>query len=169
MHGGGIFCALAKAFDCVNHEIVLGKLHFFGIQGISVDWFKSFLTNRRQKVEVNLPSATQNVFSDWGTLKHEVPLRSIPGPLLFIIHIKDFPMRINDISEPILFADDTSLIISSRNFEDICSVSNLVLFHMIKCFAANNLVLNLDKLNIMKLKTKNSEHSTLHIGYKKSI
>ena len=70
MHVGGIFCALAKAFDCVNHEIVLAKLHFYGIQGISEDCFKSCLTNRRQKVEVNSPSATQNVFSYWGTLKH---------------------------------------------------------------------------------------------------
>jgi len=124
------------------------------------------LTNRRQKVEVNSPSATQSVCSDWGTLKHEVPRRSIPGPLLFIIHINDLSMRINDLSEPILFADGTSVIISSGNFEDFCSVSYLVLFHMIKWFAANNLVLNLDKMNIMKFKTRNSEHSTLHIGYK---
>jgi len=47
MHVGGIFCALAKAFECVNHEIVLTKLHLYGIQGISEDWFKSCLTERR--------------------------------------------------------------------------------------------------------------------------
>ena len=75
-------------------------------------------------------------------------------------------MRINDVSEPILFADDTRIIISSRNFEDFCSVSILVLFHMMKWFAANSLVLNLGKMNIMKFKANNSEHSTLHIGYK---
>jgi hypothetical protein len=73
---------------------------------------------------------------------------------------------IKTISEPVLFADDTSVIISSRNFEDFCSVSNLVLCYMIKWFAANKLVLNLDKTNIMKFITNNLSHSILHIGYK---
>jgi len=59
-----------------------------------------------------------------------------------------------------------SVITSGRNFTDLSSLSNLVFSHMIKWFAANYLVLNLDKMNIMKLVTKNSAHSTLHIGYK---
>jgi len=85
---------------------------------------------------------------------------------LFIIHINDLTMRINVVSEPILCADDTSVIISSRNFKDCSLVSNVVLSHVIKWFAANNLVMNLNKMNIMKFITKNSAHSTLHIGYK---
>ena len=51
MHVGGIFCDLAKAFDCVNHEILLAKLRLYGIQTVSEDWFRSCLTNRRQKVK----------------------------------------------------------------------------------------------------------------------
>ena len=113
---------MARAFDCVNHEILLAKLHFYGIQGVSDVWFRSYLTNRRRKVEVISPNTAQNFFSDWGTLKHGVSQGSILGPLLFIIYINDLPLRINSVSEPILFADDTSVIISRRNIEDLCSV-----------------------------------------------
>jgi hypothetical protein len=70
-----------------------------------------------------------------------------------------FP-SINSKSESILFANDTSFLISSINFEDFYSVSDLVLFHIIKWFAANKLVLNLYKTNIMKFITRNSLHST---------
>ena len=126
----------------------------------------SYLNNRRQKVEVKSHNATQNFFSDWGTLKIGVPQGSILRPLLFIIWINDIHLRISSISEPVLFADDTSVIMSSRNFEDFCSVSNLVLSHMIKWFAAKTLVLNLEKTNIMKFITDNSSHSALRIGYK---
>ena len=85
---------------------------------------------------------------------------------MFIIYTNNLPLKINSVSEPILFADDNSIIISSRNYENLCSVPNFVLSHMIKWSAANNLVLNLDKMNIMKFISKNSAHSTLHIGYK---
>jgi len=82
------------------------------------------------------------------------------------MYINDLPLRINSVSEPVLFADGTSVIISSRNFIDFCLVSNLLLSCNIKWFAASKLVLNLDKMNIMKFITKNSSHSTLHISYK---
>jgi len=92
----------------------------------------SYLTNRRQKVEVKSPNTAQKFFSDWGTLKHGVPQGSILGRLLFIIYISDLSLRINSVSEPILFSDDTSVIISGRHFEDFCSLSGLLTFPMIK-------------------------------------
>jgi retron-type reverse transcriptase len=85
MHVRDIFCDLTKAFDCVNHEILLTKLHFYSIQGIAAKWFRSYLTDRKQKVEVKSPKNNQNFFSNWGTIKHGVPQGSIVGPLLFII------------------------------------------------------------------------------------
>jgi len=81
-------------------------------------------------------------------------------------YIYNLLLGINFVSEPLLFTDDTSDIISSRNFKYFCSVSNLVLSDMIKWFAAYKSILNLDKINIMIFITKNSSHSTPCIGYK---
>jgi hypothetical protein len=54
MHVGGIFCDLAKAFDCINHEILLTKLHYFGIQGATASWFRFYITGRKQKIKITL-------------------------------------------------------------------------------------------------------------------
>jgi hypothetical protein len=89
-------------------------------------------------------------------VKHGVPQGSTLGPLLSIIYnISELPLRINSVSESILYANDTRVINSSRNLE-FCSVSNLIFSRMNKWFVANNLVLNLDKMNIMKFIIKNS-------------
>jgi len=85
MHVGRILCYFAKAWECLNHEILLVKLHFYGIWGVYGDWLRSCLTDRRQKVKVKSPNTTKNFFTAWGTQKHGVPQGSILGPLLFII------------------------------------------------------------------------------------
>jgi hypothetical protein len=90
-----------------------------------------------------------------------------PKDLLSKIHTNDLPLRIRSICKPMVFADDTSIVISSRNFEDFCSMSNLVLsLIIIKWLTANKLVLSLDKTNIRKFVSNNLSHCTLHIGYK---
>jgi hypothetical protein len=64
MHAGGIFYDLAKAFDCVNHESLLTKIQFHGTQGTAANWLRSYLTDRRQKVEIKSSNDTQNFFSN---------------------------------------------------------------------------------------------------------
>jgi hypothetical protein len=114
---------LAKAFDCVNHETLLAKLRFYGIQGVSEDWFLPYLTNRRQNVEVESPKTSQHFFSELGILKHGVPQGSNLGSLLLIMYIND-RLGINSVLEPISFANDASVVSSSRNFEELCSVTH---------------------------------------------
>jgi hypothetical protein len=68
---------------------------------------------------------------------HGVPKGSILGPLLSITYMNDLPATIKTLSEPIIFADDTSVIISNTNFDDFCTLANSVLSHMSKWFTAN--------------------------------
>jgi hypothetical protein len=75
-----IFCDLAEAFDCVTHETLLVRLHYYGIQGAVGNWFRSYLTGRKQKTEIQ---SFEKFSSKWGTVKHGVPQGSILGSLLF--------------------------------------------------------------------------------------
>jgi hypothetical protein len=102
-----------------------------------------------------LPYSTQSTYSSWETIKHEVPQGSILGRLLFIICVNDLPATINTLAIPIIVANDTKVIISSKNLDEFCMLSNRVLSLMSKWFAANKLALNLDKTNIIKFITIN--------------
>ena len=101
---------------------MLDRLQVYGIPGLSVDCFRSYFTNIWQKGEVNSPNTALIFFSDCGKLKHGVPQGLILGSLLFIIHVNDLPLRINSVSEPILFADDTSVCLKQKLLRFLFSV-----------------------------------------------
>ena len=106
-----IFVDLKKAFDTVNHEILLKKLEKYGVIGSENAWFASYLCNRRQFCRVN------GVCSGLDDISCGVPLGSCLGPLLFMIHINDLPFSLQS-SQVTIYADDTTLSHSSKNIAD---------------------------------------------------
>ena len=110
-YGCGIFIELRKAFDTVNHEILLTKLEHYGIRGNLLNWFMSHLTNRNQYVSINGESSVPL------DINCGVPQGSVLGPLLFLLYINDLPNTSNVLNF-YLFADDTNIYYESNSLQE---------------------------------------------------
>ena len=138
----GVFLDFSKAFDTVNHNILLQKLYKYGVRGSSHQWFASYLCDRKQFVSFN------NISSSLKSISCGVPQGSILGPLLFLLYIND----INNVSKvlfSILFADDTNVFVSGKNINELVVVLNRELSKLVTWLQVNKLSLNVKKTHYM--------------------
>ena len=145
-----IFLDLSKALNTLNHDILLTKLRYYGIEGVALNWFQSYLTKRTQYVQYNDTSSSIR------EIETGVPQGSILGPLLFIIYMNDF----HTVSQKftfILYADDTTLISplcwfihrSQSDMDYVSTMINMELSEISDWLAVNKLSLNTAKIKFM--------------------
>jgi hypothetical protein len=135
---GGIFCDLEKAFHCVNHDILLSKLKFYGISDKDLTLYQSYLGNRYCRTAIYNDSENSNEVSNLAKVRHAVPQGFIWGPPLFLLYINDLPKIINKNSTPIIFADDTSILFAHSNLIDLNKNICIVLTTLNKWLRATN-------------------------------
>jgi len=155
----GVFIDLQKAFDTVNHSILLEKLDHYGISGISNTWFRSYLTERQQFVSISGGK------SELTTIEHGVPQGSVLGPLLFLIYINDLHQCIIN-STSFHFADDTNLLFVPPNRvrnRNIVRRLNVDLKSLNNWLLANKISLNSSKTELIVFRKKGIQIPDLNI------
>ena len=153
-----IFLDFAKAFDTVNHNILINKLEHYGIRGVCLNLLKNYLTNRKQCTEIN------GIISDIEVTKCGVPQGSILGPLLFLLYINNI-VKSSKIQRFYLFADDTILFYSSKNIAETENILNMEIVKVTDWLVSNKLSLNFKKPCYLTFSLiKNNQHINIKIN-----
>lgn len=169
---GGIYCDLSRAFEMVPHNLLLGKLNYYGIRGLPLELFTSYLQGRTQRVRLRSPTTGQIVYSNSVLVEQGVPAGSVAGPLLFILFVNDLPAFLIKLCLMVfticvaLFADDTSLLVSAPAGTDICQITSVALTRAQEWFTANKLLLNASKTVLLNFeKSKLANQMVSHNGH----
>ena len=134
----GLFLDFAKAFDTVNHDILLSKLNHYGIRGTVLQWFQSYLSSRKQTVRISETN------SELKNVTCGVPQGSILGPLLFLIYINDLS-AVSQITFPIMHAEYTNIFIRGKDLPKMEHDLNIEIQNISQWLKANKLSLNIKK------------------------
>ena len=162
--GCGTFIDLKKAFDNVNHSILLKKLEHYGVRGVVLNWFCSYLKDRKQYVSVNGHTSKEL------KVTCGVPQGSVLGPIVLLVYINDLP-TVSRILTFYLFADDTNIYYESSNTFDLQKQMNIELKKVKKWLDANKLALNIEKKNVVLFYSptwKSTDPIIIRFGRKKS-
>ena len=151
-----IFLDLSKAFDTVNHKILIYKLRNYGVVHSNLKWLQCYLENRKQGVPYDLTC------SPFESISCGVPQGSILGPLLFLVYINDIFLS-SKILNYTIFADDTNVFFSDSNLKNIFYYVNAELIYLNEWFIANKLSLNIEKTYILFAKPSKSENLPLKL------
>ena len=164
-----LFLDLSKTFDTLDHSLLLRKLEIYGICGIALNWFKSYLESRKLRVKCFDKEKGHNVYSQEYNIDIGTPQGSCLGPLFFLVYTNDLYQNLEYIN-CILFADNTALYFSHSNIHylQFCIEHDLSL--IIDWFKANGLTLNLNKTEGLLFSPfkKKKENRTENRGYKYS-
>ena len=154
---GAILMDLSKAFDTIDHYLLLAKLKAYGFDDSALKLLKSYLSDRYQRCEIG------NSYSDWSQMKTGVPQGSILGPLLFNIFINDIFYFVHS-SNICNYADDNTIYSCDKNYDEVVRCLQLDFSNLKKWFYDNFLVLNPGKCHFMTLGTKNISPDFIHNG-----
>ena len=138
---------LQKAFDTVDHQILLAKVSHYGIRGVSNDWLKSYLYNRSQYVSIN------GCDSGLAAINCGVPQGSVLGPLLFLLYVNDLNQAIK-VCKAHHFADDTNLLCLRNSIKKLSKLVNADLRRLANWLNANKISLNVKKTEMVIFKPK---------------
>lgn len=133
-----IFVDLRKAFDTIDHRIMLKKLNTYGIRNCELKWFESYISNRQQRTMVN------GVYSRYCDVTHGVPQGSVLGPVLFLLYVNDIVHAV-DPSSVYLYADDTVIYDSSQKLDEAYVRLQLKLNALVEWCTMNKLTMNIKK------------------------
>ena len=166
-----IFIDLTKAFDLVNHALLLTKLENIGFRGCALNWIKSYLINRKQIVELSYVDKLKylrKAYSEKLTVNMGVPQGSVLGPILFLLFINDIK-DITQNSNLCLFADDTSLTVTANDEEGVKLKAFIEGNLILQWFHNNGLFVNTNKTSYIKFNIRNRKykHSAIHLGKSK--